>query len=405
MADEANNINVKRGIIVQHKKISGEMEQNIFIVAVIVILTKALINFSDIINLPESLFSFFDIVFIGLMLVKMVKQSYSRRNIAIISIVGLSCAFTYSQVKYYYLLSSFFCIFASQNIDLRKLFKITSYIKFVFIGFHVICYTFAYFFMPSSIEYTVREGKLRHNFFMSHSNTFAMFLTWASLEYIYAKGRKLNNKGLLVLWLINLFSYFFTDSNTGVIIITIASILMLCDRWEIKKVFDGLVKIVKYGFFACTAFFAGITVIYSQLSGFSMRLFMVLDDFFTGRLLMGQMLYDITGWTLFGKYISIPETAPGKYFWNNYWFDSIECDNTYIWFFVSYGLIYLLYIGAGLYFVSNRATNVELICMLAYIFYAIMESYVINAVFCFPIFFIGKYLLNKPKTQILYNSQ
>ena len=78
-----------------------------------------------------------------------------------------------------------------------------------------------------------------------------------------------------------------------------------------------------------------------------------------------------------------------KTYWRGYWFDVISCDNTYVWAFVNFGLIYMLLIGAGFFVISKKTTTAQQILITSYTLYGIMEAYILNAMFCFPVLFIG----------------
>ena len=368
------------------------LDVRIYICGIIAISIKAMLSFSELFAfVPSIVHTALGAIFLLCMGYKLLCQRYTKSMLVSIILLGAVCLYTYlGRVSYYYLLCSFLCIAAIQDVDLKKLLKATSTFKIGCICLHVVCYWFVYFIMPWKIHFYYRAGSgaPRHSFLIGHANTFTMYMTWTSLEFIYAYYDVLTIPRLLLIYLLNIISYLFTDSNTGMIVMTFTTFFIICDKLNIQKVKKLYHVIARWGFIFCTFFFSLITIIYSKMSGPFLPFCNFLNKIFTGRLLYGAVSYDLRGWTFWGQEVNFPE----KMYWKGYWFDGIGCDNTYVWFFVSYGFAYMLLLGIAYACLANRFSEIEKIVLVSYIFYGMMEAYIINAVFCFPLLLIGKYM-------------
>lgn len=373
-----------------------DLDTIIYIVGIMAISLKALISFSDLLQwVPSIVHSALGGMFIVCMVIKFARQRYIVKYVLGIGFLGICCLFTYMSARYYYLLSTFFCLIALQDVDIKQVLQISSKFKAVFLAVHFVIYELVVIVAPAYATYSYRSGvgEPRHTYFMSHANTVTMYIVWTSLEYIYCTYEKLTMQKLLGIWLINFISHYFTDSNTGFIVATFVTIFIICDKYK-KETIMKLVHLgARYGFLMCSVIFNLMIVSYTSLSGPLLELFHKIDDFFTGRLLYGAVTYDLKGCTLMGRILYFDK----KTYWLGHWFDTITCDNTYVWFFVCYGMLYIILLSFAFWWIGKKTTNIEKIMIFSYVFYAAMENYVINVVFCFPLFLIGKYVFLSQK--------
>lgn len=377
-----------------------DLDTIIYIVGIMAISIKALISFSDLLQwVPSIVHSALSGLFIACMLLKFARQRYVVKYVLGIGLLGLCCLFTYINARYYYLLSTYFCLIAMQNVDIKKVLRILSKFKAVFLLLHFVIYEVVVIVAPSLATFSYRSGvgEPRHTYFISHANTVTMYIVWTSLEYIYGTYEKLSMQKLLGIWLINYISHYFTDSNTGFIVATFVTFFVICDKYKIKWVMKFVHAGARYGFLLCSVIFNLMIASYDKFSGAMLEIFYAINDFSTGRLLYGAVTYDLKGWTLMGRMLSFDT----KTYWRGHWFDTISCDNTYVWFFVCYGTLYIILLSIAFWWVGKKATNIEKIMIFAYVFYAAMENYVINVVFCFPLFLIGKYVFQSQNELML----
>lgn len=337
----------------------------------------------------------FDLLFQGVFLMCMcyliMTQYMSKISIITWGGLALVCLYTYQKVEYYYVLSTYLCIWAVRGVDLK--YVLTCKIKFMFpfLVLHVIAYFVLKFSLPDTIVYAYRNNVQRDAFLLSHPNTFAMFVAWTMFEYLYVNYDTLQKTQYVVVILVTIFVKLFADTNTLVIAVMIVLASIMLEKHG-KKYFNWIiVPLSKYGFLFLSIFFAIITASYSKLTGVFLQLFEFLNDFFTGRLLYGACIYDYFGGTLLGQVVSFGE----KTYWNGHWFDEVSCDNVYVWAFVNFGFLYVLLIGIAFMLLNKKMNNAERIMVLAYTFYGIMEAYILNGVFCFSVLLIGVCLTKK----------
>lgn len=381
-----------------------QIAERLFLLGVSAIAIKSLLNFSSLIHIlgisdyVYELFPLFDLCFLACMSYKLLVLNRTKTKFLAIVLLGLCCVFTYLQVNYYYLIVTYFMIVSISDVDIKRICKRLLKINTYFISVHVVMYIFYSIANSSVINYNYRPGSnvARHTFFLEHSNTFTMYLTWTCLMYIYiaySEG-KLSNHKLIVLWLVNIIFYVFTQSNTGIIVLTLIVFTLILLRKGINAADYFVNKLSKYGFALCSVVFPLSVVFYNNYNSIMKSIFFFFNDLFTGRLLYGAVLFDTYGWTLMGSRIYL-ETQ--KVHWQGFWFDGLGNDNTYIWMFVSYGAIYLILISIGFILISKRTNTIEKVLIIAYVLYGIMEAYIINCIFCFPLLFIGKYLFERDK--------
>ena len=383
-------INLKwviKGRIIMAERNQGE-RTIVFTMGMMCLLLRGLFDASEILNPPDWLYTQMMVGFLICMGIVIVLQNVLPELIVLYAILGLLCIFMYTKSHYYYLISSFICIVAAGGVDLKIAMKIKMYFTALFLTIHIILYLIARQISPELITYAYRKGVQRESFFITHPNTFSMLIAWTIFEFIYVYYEKLKTWHFILIILIITFMKVFSDSNTSLISTILVMILIIMDKLNIKVV-EKIVNIVsKYGFLIFLFFFSALTAGYSSLSGIGKTFYYTLNDIFSGRLLYGALVYDYYGGTLFGHSISFGS----KTYWNGQWFDEISCDNIYVWSFVYFGIAYMLLIGIGFLVINKKLSNIEKILILAYTVYACMEAYVLNAVFCFSVMFIGKYL-------------
>jgi len=366
----------------------NNFRQNLYEFAFMILAVKNILNSSTLIKCPEWVDMLLIMVFLGFIVWKLALQTYTWGRFFFFTGFAILCAYTCVKAEYFYLLFSFLGIIAIQDVELKEVVKKTSRIKIALLLLHVIVYFVTMLISPEKIIFFYRDGVMRHYFMLGHPNTFSMYVLWTSLEFIYARYEKLRIPNLLFIWLINAITYYFTNSNTSIMVSTLVVTLFVLDKWGKKKLIAFIIPVSKYCFTACTILIPLLIVSYTKLSAGMLEMFNMLDSFFSGRLLYGAYAYDKYGFSLIGRTIIFAK----KTFWHGHWFDSIFFDNSYIWMFILYGYIYLIVISSAFIWISKKTTTVEKVLIIAFTFYGVMETYVINAAICFPLFFIGKYL-------------
>ena len=374
-----------------------ELQQKLFNFSFVILTIKNMLDSTNLFNRPEILDNIFLVVFFACILWKLSLQTYRLWMLPIFLILGLICIYTCMQVKYYYLIFSFVGIIAMQDVKLKEVIKYTAFTKTLLLCIHVFVYGVIFVLSPENIHLIVRNGVARHYFLLGHPNTFSMYVLWNTFEYLYVYYEKIKKRHLLLLWSVNITFYLFTNSNTSFLVSTFTYFLVLLDKLEWKR-FQHVLRLVSRNIFIWFAlFFCGVSVFYTRFNGKLLEFYHILNEALTGRLLYGAYTYDVYGLTLFGRII----TFPVKSYWRGFWFDTMVFDNSYIWLFTIYGSVYLIFIGLSLRWVGKYTIKEEMLLIIAYCLYGVMESYIINAAICFPLLIIGKYLYDTNKKRMV----
>lgn len=374
-----------------NNQIMNHNTDTVYTVGFICLLLRLLLHYSNLFFIPELLSSLLLALFVVCMLWVLINRPMKETEFIVIAVAGAICVYSYVKMHNYYVISTYLCMAASKEIDLKAVLKWSYQIKAFLLILHIIVYIIIYLTNPNSIEYVYRlDGSIRHSFLLSHSNTFSMFLMWTFFEYIYVNYDKIGKKSIGLIFVLDMCLNYFADSNTNMILITMVLVFVSLNKMNPNKELKVLYLFAKFGYALMGILFCSITVAYQYLSGELLELYLRFNEFLTGRLIHGAYVYSKYGFTLFGKNLYLPL----KDYWQGYWFNGIACDNSYIWYMVSFGTFFMMVIAVLFFVTSRRFTDVEIIMACAYILYSITENYVTNAIFCFPLIFIAQYAFN-----------
>ena len=362
--------------------------QNLFTAAMVVLAVKNVTDSSVIMQKPVLLDNALIMLFMALIGIKLMTQRYTWKKLMFSVVLVCICIYTCVTCSYFYLFFTSLSICAMQGIDLKKTLKYTSYTKMLLLFIHVMVYVHDLFLKPWKVTFSYRTGgDPRMTFYQGHANTFAMYICWTSLEFLYAHEEKLRWWHIVLVWFVNFIFYNFCDSNTSFIVSTLTCLLLIAKKGlkdRIASVYESVISFVsKYLYAFLSIFFVGIIIGY--VNGLYDELFNTLNKFFTGRLLYGAVAYDLKGMSWFGKQVWFDD----KIYWRGNWIDSMIFDNCFIWMFISYGVFYLALISIAFIYYNKQLSLVDKIFILVYTLYTIMEAYVMNAAICFPLLLIG----------------
>lgn len=334
------------------------------------------------------------IIFFICIVYKLLAQKYTFIKLIILLIIGAICAYSSIALEYYSFFYSFVFICSMQNVDINKILKASIVTKIIMLSFHVLIYIVVYFIKPELVVFIYRNGIQRQSFFFGHPNVFTAYLAWTCLEIIYVYHRKLKIWHYLIIGLVNIVFYNFTNSNTGTIVVTVVIIFSLLRNKDIKSL-KKLVNIFsKYGFLLVSVFFYLIAGIYTLLNGNLKQLWETFDKSLTGRLMYGAYTIDIYGITWFGRFLN----TPSKSYWRGHWLDTIYFDNSFYNYLFKMGTVFLIIISIALIIYNYKMSYMDKLLICALIYYGIMEAYIVNVFICFPLMLIGKYMFQKCKT-------
>ena len=374
-----------------------ELHQNLFDFGVLILVVKNICDSSEILgSRPEILDTLFILSFLGLIGWKISTQHYKAWQVSLLIPLILVCGYSCVKMSFFYLVFTILCICGIQDVDLTLTMSRSARLKLALMGFHVVVYFACMVVAPSMVTYSYREaGAPRYTFFAGHANTFSMYVLWAILEFYFAYYKKLNITKIWLLWGVLYLTYVFTNSNTGMIVGTTCAVLLSITKiWKNRR-FRIFNILSGYLFIFFSILFITTSVIYTKISGGLLIAYKNFDKALTGRLMYGACAYDMRGFSIIGKQLIFPR----KFFWFDRWMDGMVFDNSYIWLFVSYGVVFMVLICVGLFAIRKRLTTFEAIMIISYCLYGVMENYILNSVLCFPILFVGKYIFagNKKK--------
>ncbi len=362
-------------------------QQMLFTAAMVVLAIKNITDSSVIIQKPGMIDNLLIMAFTAFIGIKLMTQKYTYFSLVFSIILFMVSVYTCIKCYYFYLYFTSLLLCAIQDVDFQKVLNVTWKVKAFLLGIHVLAYATDAVIQPWKLTYSYRDGVQRMTFYQGHANTFAMYLCWISLEYLYSSFERLTYLNIGIVWLINFFFYQFCDSNTAMITVTFACILILCCKvlhGSRKEIFEKIITVVsKYLYAFLSIFF--VSIIIGYVNGLFVPVFEFFDDLFTGRLLYGAVAYDLKGISFFGKSFSFDS----KTYWRGHWVDGMIFDNCFIWMMISYGIVYLVLISLGCIIFNSKMTVRDKIFILLYTMYTVMEAYVMNAAICFPLLILG----------------
>ncbi len=366
----------------------------VYCFAYLIIVLKAFYAYSEIITSirMQIVLNISNLAFILILAYKILfLQKYSVKQAIALVLLGAISLYTDRTLSMFQMLPDFLLIAAMQDVDFKRTIKIVYRIEAAIILIHVAVYPVVFVFNRQAIRFSIRGGeldKLRHQFLLSHANIFSMILLWTILAYLYVNCEKVSRKSVVLLWFTYVAFYMFTKSNSGLIILTAVTILLLLKK-TFGNLIDGVVNFLsRYLFIILIILSVFMMFILPYLSGAARDAWLAVDAFFTGRLKYGAFAFNKAGLTLLGQKIYFS----GREYWAGMWFDALACDNAYMWISVSYGFIYLLIIGYLFWRYTPRAKFEDKIMFIAYSLYTLMELYVVYLFFCFAVIIVGQYL-------------
>lgn len=332
---------------------------------------------------------FLTIVAITLIIMKLWYQKFHRSSFLRWIVIGLCCVVTSFIMKDYSLMLTFLLIFSIKGINIRKVLRIHMLCVSFVLAIHIIYFFFMWIYDRNAIPQNYRDGVLRYGFYMIHPNSFSMYLTWTSLEWLYLHIKKIQGYQILLLLGINLLCYQFADSRSSLIALLMTiGILLIVKYYPARRMKRIIYFIAKYGFGIGTAVLAFLSFTYTRVGGIILVLYKMFDEFMSRRLTLSTYVSDVYGLSLLGHQV----TSYGKVYWNGVWFDTIYLDSAYTALLFGYGVVYAILFIVLFYYTAKRISVKNQIFFVTYLFYCFMENYGLNASSCFVPLVIGEVL-------------
>ena len=372
--------------------VDPQLVQRFYILAYLLFILKYLCQPSLLVPWPGYIDVAVSSLFIAMVLIKIALQHFTAPQILGFIAVSVLCVYSSVNAHYSSPMLSLLLVMALQDVDLRDVLRAGYRFKAVIILIHVICYIALIIVSPDSVVYLYRGGVARHFFLLGHPNLFTTLVVWTCLEYIYVNYDRIRAIHYAAILLVNIVIYRFTDSRSGFYTLIIVVVFAFFDKLNFRPMRTVANALAKYGFGVLSVLSIALTVVYTpEISGRARVLWLKLNELLTGRLVFGAYAYHDFGFTWLGRALTFPE----KVLYNSHWFDDVIFDNSYQWFVVVYGGIFLVIIALAFFFNAKRMTVIEKIIISAFSIFALMENYTVNVAVCFPLLLIGKCIFSQ----------
>jgi len=373
---------------ITRKSVLGEL---IVLSAFFLYCVKYSFDSSAILVRNESVNSILLVISVGLPVLKIVfLQRYSLLRIIVTAVAAVAVCLSCLLGGNFLFLNGFLFILAMQDIDFDKVVRLGFWFMDVSLGVRVLWYIVLYITSPESIDFIYRTaGEPRHYFLLGHPNMFMAMLVWSCFEFIYLNYNRVHVRHFVVMWVVNLAFYVYTDSNTGLVVLAVVSLLVTLDK-KGRGYFDKLLKtLAKYTYAFCATLFSMLAIVYTWLAPAQRAVWLEVDALLTGRMWYGAYAFDQYGVTLMGRQIDFPT----KIFWADRWFDGFAYfDNYYHGNLFLFGIIHLALTALVFIVLAGKMETRDKIIVDAFSLYGGMESYVTNVLICFALLVVGKYL-------------
>lgn len=372
------------------KKKTGINNQIIYTIIFLIFSLKSLLSSSYLFyKLADAIDPFFTMLAIALVVMKLWYQKFYRSELFQWGIIGLCCVITSLIMKDYNLIITFLLLFSIKNVKIDKVLRVHMLCVSFILAIHIIYFFFMWIYNKSEIPLNYRDGEVRYGFYMIHPNSFSMYLTWVSLEWIYLHIKKIQGYQILLLLGINLLCYHFADSRSSLITLLVTiGMLLAVKYYPVRRLKKMIYFIAKYGFGIGTALLAFLSFTYTHVGGIILILYQMFDNFMSRRLMLSTYVANVYGLSFLGRQV----TSHGKIYWNGVWFDTIYLDSAYTALLFGYGVVYAILFSVLFYYTAKRISVKKQIFFVAYLFYSFMENYGLNASSCFVPLIVGEIL-------------
>lgn len=320
--------------------------------------------------------------------VKLIFQNYTNKQLIITIISGI-ISFWVSIITHEFIaLYVFLVIFASKNIDIKKIIKISFCCITVLLSIHVIKYIIDGFISEIPIIYR-NTGEPRYTFYMYHPNIVAGLILWLVSQYAYLKYDNLKIRHLIAFLAIFIVTYLLTLSRTTLIAsIALIVLLVLSKNIKLSKIITYFSKII---FIVAIVFTIGISYIYRwNKDSFILQ---KIETALSGRVSLLSIAIDEYGVSLFPRDLDLTKEVK----WDFGGTAELYLDSIYSRSYIKYGLLYLIWL---IYLFTNLNSKNEkknAIFIILFAIIGITERYIMYPVIGFPLLFFGDYLWSEKK--------
>ncbi len=314
-------------------------------------------------------------------------QVYTRQEMFVIVAMSVLLAIVTYNSSYNYMATCWIFIFASKNLEMDRLVRITYYLSIIMIVFVV------FLFMIGSIHETViiRNGIIRHSLGFSHPNYLGMQLFHISACRYYMHYKKQRISDYLFAIMAALIAYYYPNTYTATISICVVTVFFFI--YHVVGRNDRSLTLFSV-IMVCISIFCNLLSI--RLSVFPIghrEIIAMIDSILSQRFTQCHRTLEYYGVTLFGQRIStFISLGSGRYV-------RLFLDNGYMAILMRYGIIMYVVFSITLFFTMVYLTRRKQYCVVmvlaCYSIYGLMENNLFSLAHNCFILLLGYYVFRK----------
>ena len=350
-----------------------------------ILAVKVLLMYSAIFQIPETLDNILVILGVTCLLTKIIFQQYTWKAFLRCAVLGGFTCICTVRSRDYALLFTMLVICAFQDISIDAFVSMLYRIQIGYLWIHGLLYAIRLFLRPELLSFNWRDDFIRHAVGMSHANIFSMIVTWMILEWLYLNYEKIGFRALVGMQILGIAVYALAFSRTSLVVLTMTLVLAGLSKWK-EKLGRLFLTVSRWIYPILTALSLFIMRFYFDIPGIAGQAVRVFNRASSGRLNMWGTAYQLYGASLWGQTI----VGNGKVAWNEvYRVTQIIVDNTYVYFAIKCGGIFLIVFGI-VYFQLRKGEKIkQALMVIAFSVFNSMESFGGSIFLCFPLCFIG----------------
>lgn len=357
----------------------SKVRENFYYIGISLMLLRAMIENSNLLNLNSTVdFTLvcLSAVFLGL---KIVTERYSVKEFIIIVILGSLCIYTSWVCSYFAITMSFLTLVGVKNVNLIKTLKTIGFIIGIYL---TICFgLFLVEFLKDGNNlpyYSITANNMKRYYVnFKNPNLFATLSFWCMGIFLYLLRQKKGIIKYIICLIISGIVYYFTLSNTTLILSILLLISFWCTEKNLKIVNQKLLYFfAKYIFIFLTIFTLIAMIGYNTCPSF----FDIVDNILSRRVTLSVIAFRMYGLTVFPRAIDFPLV-----FWEDKYTMYLVIDNAYARAIINFGIVYLFI----MYYIIRKSLKCkldkyELILIIIMAISAFCECYIYSCYFCFP---------------------
>lgn len=327
-----------------------------------------------------------------LLVLKLLTQTYTPREIVLIGVFGFITLLAYWRCRVQTLVFLYLFIVAAKDINIKVLAEEIFVLTILCVGAIMVLTQigvlepYTEYVTSESRSYFWSAGNTIYLWAFRHHNFLGRRVLIACMSYVIIRYDKFKSWDYVVLVLLFWFCYFPIKSRTSaLIILLIAALVFLFKFLNLleDRVQNGIARVIVYALMVFSPIFSVIVCVnYDSMSSF----YVELNEMLTGRIKYAHTVYENYGFSVFGQYVEIINTATAEKKGGTI----TIFDNAYMHMFVRFGFVFGLLLFSG-YLLSakvaldNRDYGIALL-IAAFAFCGISETWLYDISACpFPI--------------------